>query len=198
MFDISKSIRFVLTFGILFMASLCSMWAEGAPHYKPVEPEKYGQNATMICKIIKAGKEMRNVEISAWTKGSNPECRGASQMFFMDCIQLMIYGDRKVAMEWRIWDYDTQTEIVIDDGYIYKVNQESGTNDEPYLIILKNDLLGDVNGDGMVTIADVVMLIDYLQGKVHPDFDISVADANEDNVIDMKDVAAIGNICLNQ
>ena len=55
---------------------------------------------------------------------------------------------------------------------------------------------GDANGDGEVTIADVVTIVDYTLGKASPTFVESAADLNYDGQINVSDVVALVNILL--
>ena len=57
-------------------------------------------------------------------------------------------------------------------------------------------LLGDVNGDGAVNIADVTVLIDYLLGN-NSSIDVAAADVNGDNAINIADVTALIDQLLN-
>ena len=66
----------------------------------------------------------------------------------------------------------------------------TGNGDEP--------LQGDVNGDGMVNIADVTVLIDYLLGNVPEDFDTNAADVNGDSLINIADVTALIDLLLDK
>ena len=64
----------------------------------------------------------------------------------------------------------------------------TGGGDEP--------LKGDVNGDGVVNIADVTVLIDYLLGNEADTFNREAADVNQDGVINIADVTALIDILL--
>ena len=57
-------------------------------------------------------------------------------------------------------------------------------------------LLGDVNGDMLVNITDVVLLVDYILGKENPTFIIENADINSDNSINISDVTELVNIIM--
>lgn len=57
-------------------------------------------------------------------------------------------------------------------------------------------LLGDVNCDGVVNIADTVCLLNYILGNPPAIFDESVADINNNNAIDNTDVEYLVNIIL--
>jgi hypothetical protein len=58
--------------------------------------------------------------------------------------------------------------------------------------------LGDANGDGTVSILDVVAVVNYILGRPSGGaFVFEAADINGDNAIDEMDVKGIGNIVLN-
>lgn len=57
-------------------------------------------------------------------------------------------------------------------------------------------ILGDVNQDGSVNIADVTVLIDYLLGSAVTTFDELAADTNQDNDINIADVTKLIDMLL--
>ena len=57
-------------------------------------------------------------------------------------------------------------------------------------------ILGDVNDDGQVSIADVTALIDYLLGGVGTEINVLAADVNGDSGITIADVTALIDILL--
>lgn len=59
-----------------------------------------------------------------------------------------------------------------------------------------NILIGDVNGDGTISIADVTMLVNIILGKTTEGYDTKVADVNGDKEISIADVTALVNIIL--
>ena len=59
-------------------------------------------------------------------------------------------------------------------------------------------LKGDVNGDGLVTIADVAALVNYLLGQSSDEFNEKAAYVDDDDAITISDALAIVNILLNQ
>ena len=59
-------------------------------------------------------------------------------------------------------------------------------------------LLGDANGDGVVDVADVVAIVNYILEKPADNFDAKAADVNGDEVIDAADVVGVVNIILNK
>ena len=56
--------------------------------------------------------------------------------------------------------------------------------------------LGDVNGDGVITIQDVVSIVDYTLGKGSSTFVEAAADVTGDGQINVSDVVAVVNILL--
>lgn len=61
-------------------------------------------------------------------------------------------------------------------------------------VVYSNKILGDVNSDGKVTQADAELLADYIGEKITcEDLDLSVADVNKDNTINIMDAVNILN-----
>lgn len=63
-------------------------------------------------------------------------------------------------------------------------------------VLVGPGLLGDVNGDGLVNITDVVLLVDYILGKENASFIIDNADVNSDSTINISDVTQLVNIIM--
>jgi hypothetical protein len=59
------------------------------------------------------------------------------------------------------------------------------------------DLLGDVNGDGLITIADATSLIDYVLTKDSTGLNLLNADCDGNDIIGVADVTAIIDFILN-
>ncbi len=55
---------------------------------------------------------------------------------------------------------------------------------------------GDVNGDGKINAADIVELVNYLNGNPSGNFKQDAADVNEDGNIDNKDVDVLSNVIM--
>lgn len=62
--------------------------------------------------------------------------------------------------------------------------------------ILRDYLMGDVNRDGVIDIADVSAIIAHMFGDELPVFDEVAADVNGDNIIDVDDINAIIDMIL--
>ena len=57
---------------------------------------------------------------------------------------------------------------------------------------------GDANGDGVVDVADVVAIVNYILEKPGENFNFKAADVNGDEVIDAADVVGVVNIILDK
>ena len=65
--------------------------------------------------------------------------------------------------------------------------------------ISENITLGDITGDGIVNVTDIIALVNYIMGTI--DLETSqliAADLNDDNMANVSDVVAIVNQILGQ
>ena len=83
-------------------------------------------------------------------------------------------------------------ECFCDNDVRVNIDDVAMTNYKPQSTIL----IGDVNGDKQVSIADVTMLVNIILGKTTEGFDTKVADVNGDKQISIADVTALVNIIL--
>jgi hypothetical protein len=77
----------------------------------------------------------------------------------------------------------------------YEAGASTGSLPQIYRKVV---LKGDVNGDGLVTIADVAALVNYLLGQSSDEFNERGAYVDDDDAITISDALAIVNIILNQ
>ena len=64
------------------------------------------------------------------------------------------------------------------------------------LIAVEDGLLGDANGDGMVTVSDVMVTVNKVMGSDSAVFIWQLADVNRDTLISVVDVMGIVGIVL--
>lgn len=99
------------------------------------------------------------------------------------------------------------TSIVGGKGTVYdsshwdkeyaRIDGGPGSETPGYLTEKPAFLLGDVNGDGQITIADVTALVNIILGKdTTGQYNHATADVNQDNQITIADVTALVNIIL--
>ena len=77
-----------------------------------------------------------------------------------------------------------------------KDNQKLTFSDESFNVNIKSSILGDVNGDGNVDIADAVCIVNYVIGKPNSTFTLASADVNNDGVVNMADAIYIVNFVV--
>lgn len=105
------------------------------------------------------------------------------------------YGSRGVGF------YRVESPRMVAGGTTYAVfsgTAESLVLNSTYntLYSAADKLLGDVNGDKLVTVADVTALISYLMSQTPSGFDVTVADVNGDSKVNFADVTAIVSLML--
>lgn len=89
-----------------------------------------------------------------------------------------------------ICDYQVFTACYDKDGNVFRASDFTKIGIRDYY-----NILGDVNGDGVVTISDVAIMVDNILGQQTPGFIDAVADANNDGDISITDVSElIGSI----
>ena len=96
------------------------------------------------------------------------------------------------------------TRLVGGQGTVYDANHvdkryahiDGGTSNPGYLTDKNAILLGDVNGDGNVGVADVTALVDYVLTGNSTGINLEVSDVDGDGVIGIGDVTAIIDIIL--
>lgn len=87
---------------------------------------------------------------------------------------------------------------IIDDKTIQAVNYTPFDFALELQIPDSTIVLGDVDGDGNVTISDLASIVSFITGaKVIPTFNTQAADVNHDSKIDKDDVNTIANMILN-
>jgi len=90
-----------------------------------------------------------------------------------------------------------QDDILLDTITIIFTAHES-VNESIYLGI-DNINLGDVNGDNIINVLDIVNIVNFILSYSEPDYQASIAaDVNSDDVINVLDIIAIVNIIIGQ
>ena len=69
-------------------------------------------------------------------------------------------------------------------------------NEMPFSITLLALEVGDANGDGNITVADLTAIAHHILGNTPEGFSTKAADANQDGVIDVADYTAVAHLLL--
>ena len=124
-----------------------------------------------------------------------------------EAITLTVTGNFELSLNRRDWAQSMTLDLtgevfyvrlastdVVGDFYgsiTAATGQVSAYADVQGTVTAKPVMIGDVNKDGAVNIADVTTLIDYLLGSNVSQFDEVAADVNSDKVINIADVTAL-------
>jgi uncharacterized protein YjdB len=105
--------------------------------------------------------------------------------------ELMVTSsDQSVALA-RIASGRVQVVSVNAGTAVITVNSVDGTAVPDSCVVIVSGGVGDVNGDGIVGIADVTTLIDYLLSKDETTIDMESADVNGDGLVDIADATSL-------
>ena len=91
--------------------------------------------------------------------------------------------------------------IIDQDGVIQYANNEIDFEWMIYvieeLLYTDNNILGDINSDGLVNVLDVVLIVTIILGELNPtDIEQLASDLNQDGLINILDVVQMINIIL--
>ena len=86
-----------------------------------------------------------------------------------------------------VWDYTHELDQVSLNFWIARSKKYS-------LDYLENLILGDINGDGITNVLDIVALVNII---LYDNGDITNADVNNDEVINILDVVLMVTVILN-
>ena len=74
-----------------------------------------------------------------------------------------------------------------------------GMISEPHteIILIQSDMQGDVNGDSVLNILDIVIILNFVLGNDTPTAsEFSVADLNNDGLLNILDIVTLTNLIL--
>ena len=145
------------------------------------------------------GEGCDSLSFYAGMYGSTPSGANLSVFYSMDEGETWIPLVESMAMgSWQQYAYEMDVKGTIRLRFVCDGGGEGGT----YRINIDNIrmtpyqlLLGDVNGDKQISIADVTSLVNIVLGKTTT-YNTKVADVNGDGVISIADVTALVNIIL--
>ncbi|MBC8198080.1 MAG: T9SS type A sorting domain-containing protein [Candidatus Marinimicrobia bacterium] len=101
-------------------------------------------------------------------------------------------------LQWDNFPNDDETKSpCIDAGNPDSPNDPDGTRVDIGAFYF-NQLIGDVNSDGEISILDIPVFVNYILGNPNPNFNFQfhVFDLNQDGIINITDVLALINIIL--
>ena len=189
-------------FSVLALALLtsASLMAQDTDPFPEVDIHKYSLTMTVTGYVTLDGEKLTkdNDVVVAVYQGDEIRGKGTLADYgekYKDMLMMTVRGEK--AGEPLIFKVYTDGRILeADQGLTFQSNENVGTVVNPYYINLSSFLLGDVNGDGFVTISDAVALVNYILGQPSTNFIMAAADLNNDSYITISDAVAIVNIIL--
>ncbi len=118
-----------------------------------------------------------------WTTNTEAVITGTSGELF--AMTLTASADAETGMKQGV--FSEQLFVIDEEGY--------EPADKAFNIRIGR-LPGDANGDGYVTIADVMAVVNYILGNTPKDFDFDAANVNNDEVITIADAVSLVKMIL--
>lgn len=162
---------------------------------------QYDMTAYVSLKGMTTAQQLNNYELGAFC---GEECRGVGKVLTAtdgtSLYQLRIRSNvaRDEIITFRIFQKSTAIEYYPEGSVDFEAQTVAGTPSEPFEIEVDGLVRkGDSNGDGVINIADVTAIINYINGTTSGAFNETAADANSDGSINIADVTAVINM-INQ
>ena len=98
------------------------------------------------------------------------------------------------SVSFKLYDYNTEKEYDLTPAtsVVFADASCAGTPAQPLTLSYQAaELIGDVNGDGSISVTDVGMMISYILGQNPSGFNKDAADLNGDGTISVTDVGAL-------
>jgi hypothetical protein len=170
------------------MTMACSMvtalaWTTPESIFHPVSAGTYSDNMTMVIRLMDGDAVLDNYEVAAFIDG---ECRGATWAHEDDGLYYLVIAGEGSGQPLEIRGAVDGEVMTLCTTLTYSSDGNVGTPWEPFVIDV-NDTPRDINGDGVVNIADVVVLSNaIIAGLTDSKYDI-----NNDGRVDANDVTAL-------
>ena len=137
-------------------------------------------------------------EIAAFVGG---ECRGVAE--FLSNPSDEQYGYIRIQSNvtagetviFRVYQRSTKKIFIVNESVTFVNMALEGMPSTPMALHMQG-MLGDVNGDGIIDIADAVCIVNYVVGKPNTTFIEDAAEANSDGDIDIADAVHIVNLVV--
>ena len=152
---------------------VCARFGEEGPQVENYEVAVYDQEGRLRhCKRSTAKDNHFCVLTIRGTEGDQFHCQ-------------VIYGD----------DFQNPTIVDVPETFGFKTNDIVGSADKPFGLTVTS-LLGDANGDGLVDSADVTAIVNKINGVPQPRFNEKAANVNQDDAVNIADVAGVIKIII--
>ncbi len=166
------------------------------------EADLFNSDATFFNRLLRGSDEVKKAYYALWYDFMTG---GGLDELLEYCDDFLAYVNPSFVHNATIWNgwgnnyayYNTQAKAWLQKraNYIfnnltaYDISEENAPNENGS---------GDANGDGVVTTADVVSIINYILGIVNDNFEIRKADVDANNIVTVRDVTLVIRKALEQ
>jgi len=166
-----------------------------------VNPRAFQYDMTAYVRID--GVAQADCEVAALCRADDgqSECRGVGKLLQLtdgtQVFQLRVRSNVASGEQivFCVYHKATEREYWPDASIDFEAQAMAGTPGEPIVLSVETDFtLGDANGDGVVSIADVTAIINRINNMVTGTFVEAAADVNGDKIISIADVTGVINI----
>lgn len=187
-------------FCLLFF--LCPVFLQAQNSRWDVNIYDFQYDMTIYAQVIYEGEpitDYTNFEVGAFV---GEECRGIAEVLHATkegktytWLSMRVKSNTMSGenITFRMYDNTRKRESALAEEIPFVAQGLVGMPSNPQ-ILNKLVLLGDVNDDAKVNIADASSILSYMAGKTPSSFKESAADANKDNRINIADAARIISI----
>lgn len=184
----------------ILMVCLLLMVAAGAlAQHWSVNPRAFQYDMTAYVRVAGVASQA-DCEVAAFSQAD--ECRGVGRLLTAadgtQVFQLRIRSNQAGGerIGFRVYRVPEGQEYWTADSLTFEAQSMAGTPSEPLELTAGIVLTGDVNGDGLVNIADAIGIVNRVVRKESAIFIEGVADVNQDGQVDIADAIAIVNIVV--
>lgn len=177
---------------VMLMAGTAPAWANPTVRksiFNPVDTYLYPDNMTMVIQLKDGETVVDTCEVAAFI---GDECRGTTRS--ISGLYFLLVSGQGGGQTITLRTCLNGEIVTIDDTQVFVSDATIGNPWTPYVIDLQHlnteVIKGDVNGDGIVNNADVVLIISYLS-SLTPHLSLEAADVNGDGKVDVADIIAV-------
>lgn len=200
MTKIVNSLLVTLLLSVAYSGKLCAQ----DTHWS-VNIYDYEYDMTAYIALTADGESMTdydNYELAAFC---GEECRGVATIQTTvgnSYCYLRIRSNQSAgeAITFKVYVKNTEREVDVEDFALDFVSQSvQGLPSSPVVLDFKPYIPGDADGDGEISVFDVVSIMDYvLEGEAPDGFIAAAADFNGDGEVDVFDIVELMDYILNQ
>ena len=181
-------------FGLVYLLLGIAAGAQATGHWT-TNPYDFQYDMTVYIKLSVTNQDA--YEVAAFY---GDECRGVGSLmsvgddvkYFYMRIRSNVESGEQISF--RVYNTETNKECLVSNTIEFGAQTVVGLPSNP--LILNIVIIGDVNGDGDVDIADAVCIVNHVVGKPTPTFITAAVDVNNDGDIDIADAVRIVNLVV--